>query len=135
MASNVNAETAARDPNDITSILAVDETTQDKTTKLMTSTRDGINYLKVDTELKLSTDSLEIVNNLDIATYTSTFAYDVNGDIEYVGDSAPGTAKGDTDWRIKKLVYNAGDVIDVQWAGGVNTFTMEWDERSGYSYS
>ncbi len=55
---------------------------------------------------------------------------------EYVGEAAPGSAQGSLLWRIKKVTYDGNDnPTDVKWADGVMTFTKEWDERAGYSYS
>ncbi len=55
---------------------------------------------------------------------------------QYVGEAAPGSAQGALVWRIKKITYDGNNnPTDVQWAGGGGTFTKEWDERAGYSYS
>ena len=56
MASHPNSEKAGRDPDGITSILAVDQDTDTKTIKLMTVTEGGITklHVKADTELTLT---------------------------------------------------------------------------------
>ena len=91
--------------------------------------------LGVDTEIELSSDSVNVTNNLDLKAYKTAISYDGNGEVEYVGEAEAGTADGDNVWRIKKLIYSSGDVIDVQWADGVDTFTKSWTGREGYTYS
>ena len=66
---------------------------------------------------------------------TQVIAYTAAGYPEYIGEAAPGTAKGALLWRIKKLTYSGTNVTDVQWADSVTTFTKEWDERATYTYA
>jgi len=54
----------------------------------------------------------------------------------YRGLAEPGTATSAAAWRICKYIYDAnGNVTQIDWADGVNTFTKIWDSRDGYSYS
>ena len=62
-------------------------------------------------------------------------AYNVGGDLEYIGYAAPGTATSAAAWQIRKLTYSGGDVTQVNFAAGVNDYTKVWDDRATYSYS
>lgn len=67
--------------------------------------------------------------------YTQAFENNMDGSPIYIGEALPGTSKGASLWRIKKITYSGTTVTDVQWADGVSTFTKEWDERATYTYS
>ena len=70
-----------------------------------------------------------------VALLTVAIAYS-GANAEYVGWAAVGSAQGATVWRIMKITYDgSGKPTDVKWADGVTTFSKEWDERTGYSYS
>jgi len=89
---------------------------------------------KVDTELEVDNVNYSVVNNLDMKVYTQALQYS-SGNPIYIGEAAAGTATSSATWRIKKITWSGDDATDIQWADGVDTFTKEWDERAGYSYS
>lgn len=53
--------------------------------------------------------------------------------VTYIGSAEPGTSEGASTWQIKKIDSSSGTAIT--FADGVATFTKEWDERTGYTYS
>jgi len=61
-----------------------------------------------------------------------------SGQPKYIGESMPGTATSESKWRIRLMEYDDGVNLPPTgetWAEGVSTFTKEWDERDGYTYS
>jgi hypothetical protein len=68
--------------------------------------------------------------------YTEAVAYDANGNIQYKGWAAPGTAKASAGWRIMKITYDGSqNITDKQWADGDLQFNNIWNNREGLSYS
>lgn len=54
----------------------------------------------------------------------------------YIGEAQPGSATSSAVWRIKKLTYNAQNMVtDIQWAGGNAKFDKIWNNRASYTYS
>ncbi len=66
--------------------------------------------------------------------FTTAFAYS-GDDLIYIGRAKPGTAKGVSQWQIRKLTYSASKVTDIQFMDGNLLFDGEWDERAGGAYS
>jgi hypothetical protein len=66
---------------------------------------------------------------------TQAMENNTSGQVIYLGEALPGTAKSSSGWRIKKLTYDGFSVVDVQWAGGSSDFDKVWNDRAGYSYS
>lgn len=66
---------------------------------------------------------------------TQTFAYDGDGNTEYVGYALPGSSKAAPVWLIKKLTYSSSRVTDIQFANGVIQFDSVWNDRAGLSFS
>ncbi len=63
-------------------------------------------------------------------------AYDASNRAQYIGLADPGTSASDAQWQIKKITYDGnGNVTDIQFAQGVNTYSKVWDNRATYSYS
>lgn len=68
--------------------------------------------------------------------YLHAFEYNASNQVVYKGDAGPGTAKSYAGWRISKFTYDAnGNVTDIQWAGGTNTFSQIWNNRAVLVYS
>jgi len=67
--------------------------------------------------------------------YTTKIAYDGSGNPEYIGKAPTGTLEAAAFWQIKKLVYGASGVTDVQWADGNNFSDNSWTNRASLSYS
>lgn len=84
---------------------------------------------RVGSDYALRTNSLEKGLQVQID-------YDGGASIVYVGWAAPDAKTSDTTgWRIIKLVYSGTDVVEVQYANQVNTFTLEYDNRATYDYT
>lgn len=91
---------------------------------------DGQQYRKV----LLYDASGSIISSLDNIN-TQMIENGILGAI-YVGEAAPGTATDAAGWRIKKISYDASNMVEsITWASGVNTFTKVWDDRADYVYS
>lgn len=52
----------------------------------------------------------------------------------YIGKADAGSSEGGVIWQIKCL-DESGDFLKIGFADGVSTFTKEWDNRVGYTYS
>lgn len=77
------------------------------------------------TELEIMYDKLVDEDTAGAGLYT------------YIGEAAPGSAKGDAVWRIKRVEEltgaNAGD-IEILWANGTAAFDKVWNDRATYTY-
>jgi len=69
------------------------------------------------------------------AALTQKMAYDGSGQLEYVGEAAPGTSVGAEKWRIRKLTYSGTLLTDVQWADGSDKFSKSWNDKATYTYT
>lgn len=66
---------------------------------------------------------------------TSRMAYDANGNPEYLGLAAPGTATDASGWMIRQLSYDASQrPAAIRYAGGTVNFDKVWDDRASYSF-
>ena len=59
----------------------------------------------------------------------------VGGDLIYLGEAPPGSLSSDGKWRIRKFVYVANNLTEVQWADGDGNFDKVWDDRATYTYA
>ena len=85
--------------------------------------------------LKIDTDGSAFVKVLSQSDYTQMIENDVDGRPTYIGEASPGSLTSASVWRIKKITYTDGFASSITWAGGVNSFTKEWDDRATYVYS
>ena len=54
----------------------------------------------------------------------------------YYGLAESGSGTNEAKWRIRKYIYDAnGNLTQINWADGVDTFTKIWNDRYSYSYS
>jgi len=54
----------------------------------------------------------------------------------YVGEAVPGTTKGQSIWRIKRIYeFGADGDLDILWANGTADFDKTWNDRATYTYS
>ena len=58
-----------------------------------------------------------------------------DGNPLYIGEATPGTATSAAGWRIKKVTYENGNPIAIEWASGTTEFDKTWDDRADYDYS
>lgn len=78
---------------------------------------------------------------IEILFLTRRYAYDANGDTEYIGLAKPGTADSDSGWMILKHEYTNRVLQNVKLSGGENSFNKVWKADAGtntyatYEYS
>jgi len=74
--------------------------------------------------------------NTATAKYTSRFAYNSDGDLEYYGIAVAGSATSEAVWQIRKYFYDSdGNLISVVFADGDTKYNNIWDNRTSLSYS
>jgi hypothetical protein len=66
--------------------------------------------------------------------YETRLAYDDDGNVEYIGKAAPGTATSAAGWQIQKITYASGDASTVKFADGTAACSKVWDSRATYTY-
>ena len=68
---------------------------------------------------------------------TTKIDYDGGTNAIYIGEALPGTLTSNSKWRIKKLTYDGNNnVTDIKCANGeALSFTVEFDDRTTYTYS
>ncbi len=75
----------------------------------------------------------------EAAALTHAFDYDAGNNMIYFGRAAMGSAKSAAVWQIRKFVYAStaanANLLDTQWAGGIQSFTNVWNNRASLSYS
>lgn len=68
--------------------------------------------------------------------FTSRWAYNANGDVEYIGLAEVGTQNDQPKWLIKKFIYDAQQRPEsVLFSGGRAAFDSVWNDRSSCVYS
>ena len=72
-------------------------------------------------------------NEIDLVSYQLALAYD-GDNLEYFGKAVAGTADGAAAWQIKKLAYSGSNLVSMDYADGVKTFTKTWNSRATYTY-
>ena len=61
---------------------------------------------------------------------------DPDNGFTYVGEAVPGTTKGQSIWRIKRIYeFGADGDLDILWANGTANFDKTWNDRATYTYS
>ena len=61
---------------------------------------------------------------------------DPDNGFTYVGEAVPGTTKGQSIWRIKRIYeFGADGDLDILWANGTADFDKTWNDRATYTYS
>ena len=61
---------------------------------------------------------------------------DPDNGFTYVGEAVPGTTKGQSIWRIKRIYeFGADGDLDILWANGTADFNKTWNDRATYTYS
>ncbi|MEO5334299.1 MAG: hypothetical protein H7839_19975 [Magnetococcus sp. YQC-5] len=76
----------------------------------------------------------DVIHSADNMTIKSYSAPNAQGNIIYIGEAPPGTAKSDPFWRITKYFYNVDGSIDIRFSGGTLKFDYVWDNRETYQY-
>jgi len=67
--------------------------------------------------------------------YSKRYAYDANGNVEYMGYAAPGTSTATAGWKIIKNTWTSGNITASGFASGRAEFIFKWDDYASYSYS
>ena len=69
------------------------------------------------------------------ATLTTRYAYNVDGNLEYIGKAESGTTTNEAGWFIQKIGYDANDnFASILNANGQPDFDKVWDNRESYTY-
>ena len=53
----------------------------------------------------------------------------------YVGETEPGSGKGEAKWKIMKIGYSGDNPSDIQYADGDTKYDNIWDNRGSLNYS
>lgn len=70
------------------------------------------------------------------AIHKMLLTYDDDDNVVYIGLAKAGTAEDEEEWQIKRMSYDGDDnLIAVEFASGVISFTHVWDDRTTYAYS
>lgn len=70
------------------------------------------------------------------SNYTRQIDYDASNNPIYLGKANIGTLTSEAKWQIKKITYDANNnPTKIEWAGGNESFTKIWDNRTSLSYS
>ncbi len=63
------------------------------------------------------------------------YAYNVDGNIEYMGVAPGSAATSDAKWKIQKVFYDeSGNIVGIMPANGQAKFIHVWDDRATYTY-
>lgn len=70
------------------------------------------------------------------AVFTSQFAYDGSGNIQYIGIAMPGSSVASAVWYIRQLTYDVNNnLTGILNANGSKAFNQIWNNRASLSYS
>lgn len=68
--------------------------------------------------------------------YTTVLDFDASNNPIYIGRAHQGSAKSAASWQIKKLTFNASNLVtDIQYAAGDSAFNHIWNNRASLTYS
>jgi len=82
------------------------------------------------------TDILERLKADLEVQYDKLVDEDPTNGFTYVGEAVPGTTKGQSIWRIKRIYeFGADGDLDILWANGTADFDKTWNDRATYTYS
>lgn len=82
----------------------------------------------------IRTNPPDVVTNADRLTIANYSAPNAQGNMEYSGEAAPGTADSDPKWRITKTIYGLDGSLKVRFANSSIKFDCVWDDRENYVY-
>lgn len=74
--------------------------------------------------------------NLSSDQYSTRIEVDGAGRQIYIGECLPAhqLLTGQPVWRIKKIIYDNGNIVAILWADGIKTFSNVWTARATYTY-
>lgn len=92
--------------------------------------------LKEDTKLPINPSTEEKQDSIiaNVKPYVTLIDDYTTSNKTYIGKALAGSSEGATVWQIKCL-DETGNFLKIQFADGVSTFTKEWDNRVGYTFS
>jgi YD repeat-containing protein len=91
-------------------------------------------FLCISLSVQAETFSEQQIANYQFA-YQTVMAYDDDGNIEYIGKSAAGTAQTTAAWQIQKITYDDnGNITSIDFAGDSPSFNKQWNLRESYNY-
>ena len=70
----------------------------------------------------------------DTELFEERRAYNSSGQLEFIGESAPGGENSKTVWRIHKRTYVSNRLTKIAWANFNAKFNKIWNNRTTYSY-
>ena len=81
----------------------------------------------------------DITRRLDALMASDDYAtlYDqdaISPTLAYLGKAAPGSAKSDPVWQLKKLTFGVDGDVEITWADGNAAFDNVWDDRASLTY-
>lgn len=81
-------------------------------------------------------DSALLRNALGVSELlTPRYAYDANGNVEYLGLAKPGTAEDASEWLIRKIAYDAQQrPVSIKFPDGRANIGQAWDAHASYTY-
>lgn len=93
------------------------------------------------TQVALSAATITVLGtktHLDVMQPTALAerrAYNANGQVEYIGEAAPGTAEATAEWRIQKRTYVNNRLTKIEWCDGNANMDNTWTNYDTHSYS
>lgn len=100
---------------------------------------DAILIFDQTTQKFVSQSFLDIIERLQVGMevqYDKLVDEDPDNGFTYVGEAVPGTTKGQSIWRIKRIYeFGADGDLDILWANGTADFDKTWNDRATYTYS
>ena len=67
--------------------------------------------------------------------WTMRIDYDGTSNPVFIGEAQAGMPESNSSWRIQKIGWSGGSVVNVTWAQGSNEFRYNWSNRTAYDYS
>ena len=67
--------------------------------------------------------------------FQERWAEDLNGRVEYYGQSEPGSTESESKWMIEKYEYSGIHERAKKYPNGSNANIFIWDDRATYTYS
>lgn len=134
--SNVNQSLASLGGGGSTRILEMDDV---QFTRRSNVEEDSILIYNPDKKKFVTTNLSDVLQRIKVdleVQYDKLVDEDPTNGFTYVGEALPGSTKGQTVWRIKRIYeFGADGDLDILWANGTADFDKTWNDRTNYAYS
>lgn len=134
--SNINRSLGSLGGGGSTKILQMDDVEYKRRSNVE---EDSILIYNPDRKLFVTTNLSEVLQRLKVdleVQYDKLVDEDPDNGYTYVGEATPGSTKGQSVWRIKRIYeYGPDGDLDILWADGTADFDKIWDDRASYTYS